>query len=216
MSKIDLLPNEAILKTSPRIIYDSPRKQSYSNAELFLTNQALIVVVRGMLGGVKESFRFPLSSICTDDGKPKIQEGRSASGARQMHIFFAHGVESFTLGLPLSYDTGLGSSLKDAFTSVAEKEKRNIREWRDAICSALGAETGEGGSAFEPEDRRSIVETVAATVGAGVSTFAQAAKGAPKSPPRATQRCIGCCAPLSGAKGQQVTCKYCDTVQTIS
>lgn len=220
MSKLDLLPHEVILKRDSSITYDPNGRRSVPNAELLLTNLALIVVAKGMFGGTKEIIRFPLETISRDHGRARVQEGKSKNGERQLHVFFPYGVESFTLGEADVENDDPGAVLKNLFTSQAEKERRNLQEWRNAIITAAHEIDGTAlRTSNEPSaETRGFIDAMVATVGAGVSAVTHSgstAKPAQKVQQNKTQRCIGCGAPLSGCKGERVVCRYCDTEQAI-
>ena len=137
MSKLDLLPHEVILKRDSSITYDPNGRRSVPNAELLLTNLALIVVVKGMLGGTKEIIRFPLEAISRDHGRARVQEGKSKSGERQLHVFFPYGVESFTLGEADVENDDPGAVLKKPVHLSGGKgaQKSSGVAQRDHLCS---------------------------------------------------------------------------------
>lgn len=214
MSKIDLLPNEAILKRDTNILYDKGGFFDQWGDELILTNLALIVVSKGALGGVKEVLRFPLNQVKVVNGIPQVAYGKSSSGARQLQVYFAHGVEAFSLGA--SDDDEDGISLKGFLTSQAEKEKSNITEWCDAVTKAvLGIPLGLSGAMCSQAARipQGAVSEIAGALGAERSASGAAVSGVVA--PSATKKCIGCMAPISGRQGEKVICRYCDTEQVI-
>lgn len=214
MAKIQLDPDEAILKQDSRISHDVG-KMFDADAELILTNKALLVVHKKTFGGVKDVQRFPLSQVKVVNGAPQVVAGRGSDGQRQLHVHFAHGVEAFGLGG--SDDDEDNMSLKNVFTSPVEKEKRNIADWCDAVSRAvLGM----------PQDVRPAAQQSGGVVGgimgalgitaaqSGADT-ASGAKGAAPQKSCATAKCIGCHAPLTGVQGQRMTCPYCDTEQVL-
>lgn len=195
MAKIDLMPHEAILKSDSSIFHERAGSKNPWTGELFLTNLALIVTHRGAFGGVKETVRLPLDQVQVVDGVPQVLAGRSVSSENQLHVYFTHGVESFTLG---DADEDGEFSLKDLFVSQSEKEKRNIEAWRKAISQAVDA----------------VQRGASPTAMAQASTLSQ--RKSPGKSSFATVRCLGCWAPISGERGQKVSCSYCDTEQVIS
>lgn len=206
MSRIDLLPHEGILKRDSEITHEKQHGRGSWTGELILTNLALLVVHKGVLGGTKEVIRWPLSQIRVIGGAPQAIAGKSASGQRQLHVYFSHGMEAFTLGIS---DEDEEISLKNIFTPVSNQEMRNIDEWREAISRAVLAGTpfasqGVSSAASSSPNSRSASQQAAAT------------SGEKESPVYVTSRCIGCMAPISGIRGQKTTCRYCDTEQVVS
>ena len=137
MGQLELMPREVILRRDSSISYDPRGKGCSPNAELCLTNEALLVGIKGMFGGIKKTLRFPLSGIVVDNGVPRVCEGRSRDGSRQLHVFFSHGVESFALGEADVEGGDLKSALKSVLTSQSEKEQQNIAQWCQAITMAV-------------------------------------------------------------------------------
>lgn len=198
MTKIDLQHNEAIIMRDSRMRHDRGGMFDSEADELVLTNQALIVVHKNILGIVRNTQRFPLDQIKIVNNAPQVIAGRSQNGQPQLHVYFQHGIEAFTLGD--SDDDSTAGILDQIFTSAKEKERRNLSDWCNAIsCAVLGV----------PQHMQSIAPAAAA------SPKATTPPPAPPLPTHATRKCIGCTAPLSGAHGEKVTCAYCDTEQVI-
>lgn len=198
MAKIDLLPNEGILKQDSSIVHDRGGVFDAAGDELILTNLALLVVHKGTFGKVKNVQRFPLDQVRVVDGRPQVHPGASSEEMLQLQVCFTHGIESFTLGEP---DGGFDDpelSLRGLLLSASGKAKKNeekqyVASWCDAISGAVL------GKPYEEDCS---------------SQYGEAKRGS-ASAAHATNRCIGCRAPVSGVQGQRVVCSYCDTEQVI-
>lgn len=228
MARIDLGLDEVILKQDTSVTHDRGGMFDSAGDELVLTNQALVVVHKGVFGGVKDVRRFPLSQIKVVNGAPQAVLGRSSSGENQLHVYFASGVEAFDLDEPDDgFDDDASSSLANLFVSEKEKTKRKrrnekeyIESWCEAISRAvLGMPQMQSPNRDEPPKTgfmQTAVGGVAALMGAS-SRADGPVGGAPRADNavNATIKCIGCMAPISGIRGQKVVCSYCDTEQVI-
>lgn len=203
MSRIDLLPNEAIILRDSEMKHDRGGRFDSELDELILTNQALIVVHKGLFGNAKNTQRFPLDQVTIANGVPRVSIGLSQDNERQLHVYFRHGIEAFTLGE--SDEDAQAGILETLFSSSKDQEKRNLRQWQAAISQAVMA---------LPQNARKGDSQMR-----GASAAAQSATPMPKvaAAPvvHITKKCIGCMAPLSGMQGQKVTCRYCDTEQAL-
>lgn len=198
MTKINLLPHETIILRDSVVQHDRGGLIDLYSDELVLTNVALVVIHKSIMGGVKDIQRFSLDQIKVVNGVPQALFGTSSSGEQQLHVHFSHGVEAFTLGRA---DNDPGGLLDILLASPQDKEKRNIAAWQSAISQAVLALPQKVAPAHIPQTP-SPKET-------------SAQKASSPSPLAVTKKCMGCRAPLSGVQGQKVTCKYCDTEQVL-
>ena len=216
MSKINLLPNEGILKQDSQITHEKANGKGSWQAELILTNLALIVVHKGTFGGAKETLRFPFDQVKVVGGAPQAVPGRSSQGEQQLHVHFMKGVEAFSLGASSEDEV----SIKSIFAFQSEKEKRNVQEWCAAISRAVlgDFECGSMRSQSHAPQSQNAVGNVVGAIGAslgGLMSQPPSSEPAVSAATCATMRCIGCMAPLSGERGQKTVCKYCDTEQVV-
>ena len=225
MTNLNLGADEAILLQDSNIIYDRGKWNDSWGDKLILTNHALIAVKQKLLGG-SEVFRFPLSEIKVVNGVPQAIRAKGDGGHYQLHVYFNHGVERFTLGL--SDDQEESRSIVSALTSASDKEKQTIRMWCDAIsCAVLGqpfrAES-YGIPAAQPSTGspvKDLIGTIAISAGLVAKPVSVNHRPAVAFVPKkeklveATKRCMGCMAPISGIQGTKATCRYCDTEQVI-
>lgn len=203
MSRVDLLPNEAIILRDSEMKHDRGGMFDSELDELILTNQALIVVHKSIFGRAKDTQRFPLDQVTIANGAPRVIVGMSQDNERQLHVYFRHGIEAFTLGG--SDEDAEAGILETLFASTKDREKRNLCQWQAAISQAVMALPRKA-HAGNPQIRR---------VPAAAQGRASEAKAPAQPVVHATKKCIGCMAPLSGVQGQKVTCKYCDTEQAL-
>ncbi len=203
MAKINLLPNEAIILRDSQMKHDRGKGYCSELDELVLTNQALIVVHKGMLGMAKDIQRFPLDQVVIANGSPRVVIGMSQESKRQLHVYFLHGIEAFSLGE--SDEDAQGGLLDLLFVSAKEKEDRNLHQWQAAITQAVMA---------LPQNARTATPQVPVASVSAVSSES-AVGDAGTHAVHVTKKCIGCMAPLSGVQGQKVACKYCDTEQAL-
>lgn len=198
MTKINLLPHETIILRDSVVQHDRGGLIDLYSDELVLTNVALVVIHKSIMGGVKDIQRFSLDQIKVVNGVPQALFGTSSSGEQQLHVHFSHGVEAFTLGRA---DNDPGGLLDVLLISPRDKEKRNIAAWQSAISQAVLALPQKVAPAHIPQTL-SPKET-------------SPQKASSPSPLAVTKKCMGCRAPLSGVQGQKVTCNYCDTEQVL-
>ncbi len=203
MAKINLLPNEAIILRDSQMKHDRGKGYCSELDELVLTNQALIVVHKGMLGMAKDIQRFPLDQVGVANGSPRVMIGMSQESKRQLHVYFLHGIEAFSLGE--SDEDAQGGLLDLLFVSAREKEDRNLHQWQAAIAQAVMA---------LPQNVRAVTPQIQ-TAPVNASNSGPAASNAEVPIVHVTKKCIGCMAPLSGAQGQKIACRYCDTEQAL-
>ncbi len=203
MAKIDLMPNEAIILRDSQMKHDQGKGFSSESDELLLTNQALIVIHKGFFGTARDVQRFPLDQVAIVNGAPRVMIGMSQDGERQLHVYFHHGIEAFSLGE--SDEDAQGSLIDLLFVSEKDKENRNLRQWQAAISQVV-ASLPQNTSVATPQMQ------AAPAVAASNQPASQNTQTAVI---HATKKCIGCMAPLSGVQGQKTTCKYCDTEQAL-
>lgn len=216
MTKINLQPNEAIILRDSEMKHDRGGRFDSELDELVLTNQALIVVHKSIFGNVKDIQRYALDQITIENNSPRVVIGMSQDNERQLHVYFRHGIEAFTLG-DADEDSDAGI-LEFLLTPMADKENRNLHNWRSAISQAVlalpqNAHIGTPQAQQAPAPAQAPVSSTVPTPAPIAGPAPAIAASAPAS--HTTKKCIGCMAPLSGIQGQKVVCKYCDTEQAL-
>lgn len=206
MSKVDLLPDEAIIMRDSSMMHDCGRPFAAISDELVLTNLALIVTHKNLWGSIKDVQRFSLDQVKVVNNNPQVVIGTSQNGERQLHVYFNHGIEAFALGD--SDDDAEAGILETLLTPVKEKETRNLYEWQTAISRAVLA-LPQNSNSEACSTTNSAVSHVISDAGAKSVTVVS------NSVTHVTKKCIGCMAPLSGVHGQKAICRYCDTEQVL-
>lgn len=63
--------------------------------ELVLTNKKLICVNKGMFGGTKKIYHYPLDQIKVFNGVPQVQQGKLSNGTPCLDVYLVDGEEHF-------------------------------------------------------------------------------------------------------------------------
>ena len=190
MKDIILQPNESIILQADNVSSDnSPKGMN----ELTLTNRRIVHVKRSGFGKVKELRDIPLSQIKIVNGEVQtffIKGGWDKND--KLQIIMKDGVEIFTF---------------------APHSKKDIYEWINNISIVL---TGRQAASIANQKVSSIpyMDDIADSLSAGFGSI-KSAFVKETQPTVITRRCIGCHAPINGAKGQTVKCAYCDTENSL-
>lgn len=91
MTKINLLPHETIILRDSVVQHDRGGLIDLYSDELVLTNMALVVIHKSVMGGVKDIQRFSLDQVKVVNGVPQALFGTSSSGENQLQVFFRMG-----------------------------------------------------------------------------------------------------------------------------
>lgn len=165
-------------------------------SELVLTNQRIICAHKGMFGNVKQVFSYPLYEIKTHEGKPQVMEGRLSNGARSLDVYLVNGVEHFQFGTRKRIEKWI-EEIYNLFDETVERKSED--EYGYPPDSILGV-YAEVGQMF-----KDIIGIRSKPKGKVIS----------QQETKISKKCISCSAPLVGAPGQTVRCKYCGTSQTL-
>ena len=171
------------------ILQDFNASAEGTNVTLILTNQNIIQINKGFWGKEKVAWKYPLLDLKELDGKPNVRVGKSRNGNTQLELYFQ--------GYEKAY------SIRGILTE---------RKWANAIEKAYKAAVTELKKAEKPN--RNSAEIFAPLKG----TFENAKNVlAPKSkgPKILVMKCPQCGAELTGEKGEQVRCSYCEALVTI-
>lgn len=63
--------------------------------ELILTNKKIICLSKGMFGGTKKTYHYPLDQIKVFNGVPQVQKGKLSNGTPSLDIYLVDGEEHF-------------------------------------------------------------------------------------------------------------------------
>ncbi len=89
--------------------------------ELILTNKKIICLGKGVFGGTKKVYHYPLDQIKVFNGAPQVMQGKLSNGTLSLDIYLVNGEEHF------NFQTG---------------NKRKISAWIEEIRKLFGKGTG--------------------------------------------------------------------------
>lgn len=155
---------------------------------LILTNQNLIQVSKvskGLWSSEEQAVKYPLLDLKELNGKPNIIVGKNQYGKTQLELYFSGYEKYYSFQGKMAERKWAGAIEKAYKSCVAEQRKR---------------EKAKGGAVFAP--LKGTLKSVKNAV-------------APKSKGSKTVKCPRCGAELTGEKGQEVTCSFCEAVVRI-
>lgn len=160
----------------------------FETVDLILTNKNIIQINRGFLGGTKNSIKYPLSKLKIFKGKANVLTGKSRNGDKQLELYFT-----------------------DCEKYYRFNSARDERTWAHEIIKAHKDRMVEiEKSQKASSEKNSIFQSITGTI--------ESAKGilsAKRTPAKKTCKCPKCGAELTGNKGSEVQCSYCDTTVII-
>ena len=182
--ELKLNPDESVIMSANQIGYGNGLFGGGKN-ELILTNQALLLKVKGMFGNTKEVLRFPLSEIRIVNGQVQALPGKKDIVTPTLDIYFNSGMERFLF--------------------IWE---RDVKNWIEHINSVItGAPVRERGEFDDMFEDMAKLSAVADTLSGSVNKV-KSALGI-RSTEQIALRCPGCGASLSGTEGEVGKCPYC-------
>lgn len=160
------------------------RDERSTKVTLILTNQNIVQVNRGLFGNDSDCEVYPLIDLRAADGTPNVLVGKNRSGSRRLELYF-NSFEKYYV-----FDTTLAE-----------------RKWAYSITKAYKAciqankkkHNSQNGSLFTP-----LLGAVDAARKTMTSTQ--------KTTKTIVGKCPHCGAELSGKKGEEIQCSYCDAV----
>ena len=159
------------------------------NVTLVLTNQSLIQVNKGFWGSEKSSEKYPLLDLKEYNGKPNVIVGKAKNGSAQLELYFTSFEKYY--------------SFQAAFAE---------RKWANAIAKAYKARVVD---VKKNEKAKSDKGVLFAPLKNTLGSAKNAIIPKTKAPKTKTVKCPKCGAELSGEKGAEVTCSFCDAVVPI-
>lgn len=160
-----------------------------SNVTLILTNQNLIEVTKGFWGSDKGSNKYPLLNLKEYNGKPNVLVGKGPNGKTRLELYFT-GYEKYY-----------------SFQGMLAE-----RKWAGAIEKAYKACVAEQKKSEKP---KLDVGTIFAPIKGTLESAKQAVIPKTKEPKTKMVKCPRCGAELTGEKGKEVKCSYCEAIVTI-
>lgn len=99
--------------------------------ELILTNKKIICLNKGVFGGHKKTYYFPLDQIKSFNGIPQVQQGKLSNGTACLEIYMVDGEEYF---------------------NFQSKNKKTIMQWIEEIHKLFGSGVNGFYSSNEEDD----------------------------------------------------------------
>lgn len=203
-----LLPNESIILKANRIAKGGVIPTLTD--DLILTNLHIVWLDKSVLGTVKSIITFPLNQIKIFDNKAQVFVNRAPNGTPQLDIFFRDGEEVFGFE-KRSEAVKWANEINQLLTGNTLEE---LDEPGYSSSLTPGATVAEAlGVDVVTDQIKTTVDTFKSAFGLRSSETETKTKTVKIQ--KVTTKCRGCHAPLAGVKGKIVTCKYCDTKQTL-
>ncbi len=183
MTGYSLQSGEALIHRQEQVALGS--KASFSG-ELILTNQNLVFVRRGFFGGAKGVHIMPLQQLKIFQGRTQAVATKQRNMAPSLDVYFDHGMEQFRF-----------------------VNHRDAKYWSEKINEVV-----TGTRSMRVSTDASMIDKAAETVKDTLDAFKGAlgikASMALEASATIAGDCDSCGAPVSGLRGQAVSCSYCD------
>ncbi|MBO4894397.1 MAG: hypothetical protein J5562_05750 [Clostridia bacterium] len=194
-NKFNLLPDESLIIKSESVCHGD---SGLFTDDLYLTNKAIVLVHKGFFGKIKNVQRFQLNRIKRYNGKPQVFLVKKPNAIAQLEVYFTDSIEIFC------FSNNTGSS------------KKQGSQWIDAVYEAVtgrpAPERDDDGDAYDGTLVGIFREIGRDIIGIRPKTEAPVPKPIKE---KVSKKCVSCCAPLFGNKGETVHCDYCDTDQVL-
>lgn len=171
------------------IMQDSRVAEGNTGITLILTNQNIIQVNKNFWGSDKSAVKYPLTELKEYKEKPNVIVSKAPNGAARLELYFT-GYEKFY-----------------TFQGIM-----TVRKWAGAIEKAYKAYKAEK---RKNEKAKPNTSAILIPLRGALESAMQAATPKANGQKAKTIKCPRCGAELTGKKGQEVTCSYCETVVTI-
>ena len=99
--------------------------------ELILTNKKIICLGKGVFGGTKKVFHYPLDQIKVFNGIPQVQQGKLSNGTACLDVYLVDGEEHF---------------------NFQTRNKKTISVWIEEIRKLFGKDAGAGYYSDDEDD----------------------------------------------------------------
>jgi hypothetical protein len=189
----DLQPGESVVHKHDRVRHGGGFGSSYTD-ELILTSQNLVLVKKGVFGNSKGIQVFPLNQIKVFQGHAQALVGKQRGGIPALDVYFQNGTEQF--GFEGKKEATFWSQkINEVITGTPANMTTPDSSPADAVTDVLKDTVGAFKDAFGFKSKAEVAAAAAAVPVAG--------------------RCVSCGAPVSGVRGQAITCSYCDTANQL-
>ncbi len=192
MAEYDLQPGESFVHKNYRVRHGGFGAK-YTD-ELILTSQNLVLLEKGVFGNGKGIRVFPLNQIKVFQGNAQAVLGKQQNGFPALDVYFENGTEHFGF-----------------------ESKKEATFWSQKINEVI---TGTPAKMISPDSSAAdmVTEAVRDTVGVFKDALGFKSKGEVAAAAAAVPvagHCVSCGAPVSGIRGQAITCSYCDTANQL-
>ncbi len=171
------------------IMQDSNAFCGGSSVTLILTNQNLIEVIKGFWGSDKASNKYPLLDLKEHNGKPNVLVGKDPGGKARLELYFV-GYEKYYSFRGLFAEKKWSGAIEKAYKACAAEQRKGAKQKLD-------------------------VSSIIAPIKGTIVSAKQTVMSIQKEPKVKTVKCPRCGAELTGEKGQEIRCNYCDNLVTI-
>ena len=197
MAELNLEPGEYAITT----IADVAVNRGPSTSDLVLTNRHLLVVSKTVFGRVKSVKSYQVDQIPVANGQAQIKIDKNA-GYKEFFIQLKNGDQLRVVSAQNEDFTSFGSQINLLLTGAATAPSVTNSSPIGVITDSLQSAFAAFGSIANVSDKANIETT-------------RQHKRTNQAPQSVSRQCVGCHAPITGYSGQAVTCKYCDTEQSL-
>lgn len=191
MGGYGLQPGESFVHKQERVRTGGGLGSFGFTDELILTSQNLVLVKKGMFGNGKGVRVFPLNTIKVFQGQAQAVVGKK-DGWAALDVYFDNGTEQFVFeGLTKKDATFWSQKINEVVTGAPAKVMSPSASAAELAAGAMKDTVGAFKDAFGLRSKTELAAAAAAVPIAG--------------------SCARCGAPISGIRGQAVTCDYCDS-----
>lgn len=190
MDKYNLQPNESFILNKENVLHGN------TSGELILTNLNLVYITsKGVFRTTYITQLYPINQIKVFNGKAQAILGKDGN----IDIHFINRMESFKF------------RNTDTLFSVKKAEKEAGR-WVNAINQLIIGQVSKIDSPVSPSLANAdvIAGTIKDTFDIFKGALLDKSQENNEIPTKVAKKCIFCGAPISGTKGQIVSCQYCD------
>ena len=195
MDKYNLQPNEYFILNNEHVYHGN------TMGELILTNLNLVhITSKGIFKTTYIPQVYSINQIKVFNGKAQAIIGKDG----KIDIHFINGVESFKF---LNNDTFFSG----------KKAEKEASKWVNSINQLINGQVSETDTLVSSEVTGTgiIVESIKDTFDTVKGSFGIRPKSNIEIPKKVVKKCTYCGAPISGKKGQIVSCEYCDADQQL-
>lgn len=195
-----LMPNETLIFEENNV-HKGQNTGIYSDTLILTTVNIVHISSKGLFGRKANVTVMPLKEMMKFEGKPQALMRKTKNGTSALYLRFINGNEEY-----FSFKTGNRRIIKKWVRVINDLEQGQFDP------SVMNDTTPDADSlAGLVQQATDMVDEFKDSLGGIVGgSFKKEGK-----PTIITTKCSSCGAPITGEKGQVVTCEYCDTKQTL-